>query len=113
MNDNQNLTSPVVWTKEQCIEIVKKCETKEEVQERYPDAYDTIKSNTWFYLYSSNYLGKDPQPSTEKPPKVKEAPAPAESNPLKLKATNKIKAPAKPEPPKPKRKKPIAKVTNL
>lgn len=106
MKSNQSATRSVVWSKEDCAEVVKKCKSKEEVQKNYPDIHTSIIDNKWFYLYGVKYLGTAIQPIIDELPP---APVEIDVNPLKLKATNAIEAPVS----KPKRKKPVAKVYKL
>jgi hypothetical protein len=52
-----------VWTKEACIELVSKCNTKEEVEENHKEAFDVIKLSRWHYLYGTKYLGTGLEPT--------------------------------------------------
>ena len=64
MSTGTSNTTTVVWTKEQCTETVRKCETKSEFKERFPEAAEAIRVAKWNYLYGDNFLGTDPQPDT-------------------------------------------------
>ena len=117
-------TSTQEDAKKECLEIIKSCSSKAEVETNFPEVAKTIKENKWHYMYGDKYLGadlKDTPPANTPPPapivEDKSAEAPNASKDLDLQAKNLKQSPPPPQSPKisepPKKKKHIAKTYKL
>ena len=62
--NNLDPIAKVVWTKQNCLEVVGQYNSKKEVEKHNPEAAKAIKANKWNYMYNRKYFGKNIPEST-------------------------------------------------
>jgi hypothetical protein len=97
MSENAQTSTTIEDAKKECLEVVKSCTSKKEIEENHPEVVKAITENKWHYMYSPKYVGSNLDLGDTKQGKAKDIQSAkpnstGEANsPLKLAAKN-IKA---------------------